>query len=252
MRSMMRTENSAATILIVWAFVTLVAAWAGPFGTYSSQPFLSRLGYWGFLIGTSVPIGRAAQLFWRQTLDSKPQWVQDLLAVLTMMLVFGPLLVAFNSWMTGPLNHSGMDWRLSLSAIFLIGVSTLGVERLVRATISPVVSQGPSKRRDRLLDRIDVADDVRLAHVSSDNHHVWIATNDGAEHRILMRFRDAVTEIDVENGVCVHRSHWVSLRQIQSIELRDGKEVVRMKRGTLIPIGAKYRPHLVETGAIAA
>jgi DNA-binding LytR/AlgR family response regulator len=49
-----------------------------------------------------------------------------------------------------------------------------------------------------------------LSRISSDNHDIRVITNDGEEYRLLMWLRDAVAEIDLEPGLCVHRSHWVA------------------------------------------
>jgi DNA-binding LytR/AlgR family response regulator len=49
-----------------------------------------------------------------------------------------------------------------------------------------------------------------LSRISSDDHDIRVITNDGEEYRLLMRLRDAVAEIDLEPGLCVHRSHWVA------------------------------------------
>ena len=79
-----------------------------------------------------------------------------------------------------------------------------------------------------------------------------IATDDNAEHRVLMRLRDALSEIDVEQGMCVHRSHWVATNMIEKFDTVDGKEVVRLKCGREVPVGKKDRPELVKAGIIAA
>nr|WP_237693339.1 LytTR family DNA-binding domain-containing protein [Octadecabacter algicola] len=109
-----------------------------------------------------------------------------------------------------------------------------------------------ARSRDRLLDRIGAPEGVRLKRVSSDNHHIVIKTTDNQVYRELMRLRDAVADIDVEPGICVHRSHWVALSQITAVETTDGREHVSMPCGCKLPVGPKYRSNLVEVGKLSA
>jgi len=75
-------------------------------------------------------------------------------------------------------------------------------------------------------------------------------TLDGAEHRILMRMRDAVQEVDVEPGLWVHRSHWVANAAIVEVS-RDGtREILTLTCGSEIPVGPKYRDNLIHAGVI--
>ena len=243
---------STLTVLAVWILTSLAAALAGPFGTYNSQPFILRLGYWALVIGVSVPIGATIRVLWQQFLGDKLEWVEDLVVVVTLTVVFGPMLVLLNLWMILHTDHPDLDWRLSVVATFFIGAAIVGIGRLIRSSTEDSGSAETSQQRDRLLERINAPEGVRLAKVSSDNHHIKIRTDDNAEHRILMRLRDAVTEIDVEDGIWVHRSHWVAFQQIRSIEIVNGKEVVKMRYGCDVPIGPKYRSKLIERGALTA
>jgi hypothetical protein len=71
-----------------------------------------------------------------------------------------------------------------------------------------MVPSGP--RKDQLFNRFPADNGARLSRISSDNHDIRVITNDGEEYRLLMWLRDAVAEIDLEPGLCVHRSHWVA------------------------------------------
>jgi DNA-binding LytR/AlgR family response regulator len=65
-------------------------------------------------------------------------------------------------------------------------------------------------RKDRIFNRFPANNGAQLSRISSDDHDIRVITNDGEEYRLLMRLRDAVAEIDLEPGLCVHRSHWVA------------------------------------------
>ena len=243
---------STRTVLTVWVLTSLAAALAGPFGTYNSQPFMLRLGYWAFVIGVSVPVGAIIRVLWQQFLGDKKEWVEDLFVVVTLTVVFGPMLVLLNLGMILHTDHPAIDWRLSVVATFFVGAAIVGIGRVMRSSAEDSASGEMTRRRDRLFDRINAPEGVRLTKVSSDNHYIKIRTDDNAEHRILMRLRDAVTEIDVEDGIWAHRSHWVALKQVQSIEIVNGKEVLKMRHGCDVPIGPKYRSQLIERVALPA
>ncbi len=239
-------------VMMALNVIAVVVALAGPFGTFSSQPLGWRLFYWLVVIWSSLPIAIAGRVFWHEVLASKPKWVEDFMVVLTMTFMFGPLLIGLNAWMRGQVEHPYLHWEITLVSTFLITLSVVVVENLLRFSGERLAAKSAAQQRDRLLERLDVGDAVRLAKISSDNHHVRIVTDDHVEHRILMRFRDAVAEIDIEKGICVHRSHWVALAQIDRIDVVDGKEIVYTRCGSAVPVGPKYRSQLVELGAIAA
>lgn len=238
--------------MIAWIVISIVVALAGPFGTFASQSIGWRLMYWTLIIGVSIPIAIAARVFWTEIGKSYSLWVRDILVALTMTVTFGPLLTGFNYWIVGVVDHPSVDWRLTVVATFFISLAAIAVGNVIRASVERTKTKPETEQRDRLFDRIDAVDGARLVKVSSDNHHVRILTDDWVEHRILMRLRDAVAEIDVEKGICVHRSHWVALHMIDGIEVVDGKEVVRLGSDCIVPIGPKYRHQLVDAGAIAA
>jgi len=56
----------------------------------------SGLGYWAFVIGVSVPVGAIIRVLWQQFLGDKKEWVEDLFVVVTLTVVFGPMLVLLN------------------------------------------------------------------------------------------------------------------------------------------------------------
>jgi hypothetical protein len=65
-------------------------------------------------------------------------------------------------------------------------------------------------RKDRLFNRFPANNGARFSRISSENHDIRVITNDDEEYRLLMRLRDAVAEIDLVLGLCVHRSHWLA------------------------------------------
>lgn len=235
-------------IICGWLAASVVVAISGPFGTFEAHGLAWRLAYWSTVIGISIPIGILCRAFWEQVLATSDQWVKDLFVIGTLALIFGPLVVGFNIWLTGDRTYNSVSWPMASLVTFCVGLGLVTIRRWIHESIP----QHVVRKRDRLLDRIGAPEGRRLAHVCSDNHHIRIFTDDGTQYRILMRLRDAIAEIDVEEGLCTHRSHWVAQFCIDSVDAHSGKEVVRMTCGTRVPIGPKYRPELINAGVLGA
>ena len=236
-------------LLLIWVLTTLIVAFAGPFGTYNSLSFAERLVYWGGLIAVSVLLAVVCRMFWRVTLNKGGSLQEDLLLMVTLAIIFGPIVVRVNHYYW-PETDQLSSWPLAAILTFLIGFAAVAFRHMVQGS-NDIATKTPAER-DRLLKRIEAPADVRLCRISSDNHHIKVVTTDGKEFRVLMRLRDAVADIDVEPGFCVHRSHWVAASQISDVEMADGREVVKLACGSTLPVGPKYRSNLVNAGVLNA
>ena len=241
------SEAVTPVLFYVWVITTLVVAISGPFGSFAALTFLERLAYWGGVIAASILLALGLRVFWRLALRNRRPLVEDAAVVTSLAVLFGPLLAALNRsvW---PSSSQAVDWPLISGLTFLIGAGSLGWRRL-----NERAAARSGRGRDRILDRIEsAAKGARPARLSSDNHHVLVGLNDGSEHRVLMRLRDAVAEVDREPGLYVHRSHWVALECIEAVITLKGREALRLSCGTVLPIGPKFRPDLVEAGILSA
>ena len=242
-----RKEVVTRVHLVVWVATTFIVSMAGPFGTYEALTLPVRASYWGGIIAASMVIALFLRVLWRIIIKGDPAWLEDLLVVSSLAIVFGPMVATINSavW---PTNTDLVGWSAISAVTFAIGVVTIGSRRLIQRDVAGM----DKSRRDRLLDRVEAPSGARLTRVYSDNHHIRVITSDGSEHRLLMRLRDAVDEIDVEPGFCVHRSHWVAKALITGVKTAEGREVVELPCGNTIPVGPKYRANLIEAGMLTA
>lgn len=247
-RSMVK-EVVSPTLWMCWALTSVGVALAGPFGTFGSNPFLWRLVYWSALIAVAIIIAIFFRAVWRQILLGKSETREDIAVAVSLSIVFAPLGIVLNWVVGGDGAYQVMGVWSAMACVLAIAAGTIAFRRAVRDSL---VFPSGSPTRDRLLGRLPVDENVRLVRIYSDNHHVRVVTSDGSEHRLLMRLRDAVTEIDVEPGFCVHRSHWVSRTMIAGVTQAEGREVVELACGGTIPIGPKYRANLIDAGIITA
>lgn len=233
-------------VIAAWASTSVVVALAGPFGTFGARPFWWGLSYWASLIGVAIVLAVCIRVFFRFFVHGLKAWVEDVAVAVILSLVFGPMVLLINRSLTAEQAPGGLGVVLCIAVVFVVAISTIALRH---ALINGSNVQAEAEQ-DRLLQRLDVAADVRIKAVSSDNHHVMILTNDGQSHRLLMRLRDAIDEIDREVGFCIHRSHWVATHAIERLHQRGSKESVELSCGAHLPVGPKYRNNLVQSGHI--
>ncbi|WP_049833692.1 hypothetical protein [Octadecabacter temperatus] len=242
-------EVVSPTLWMCWALTSVVVALAGPFGTFDSRTFLWRLAYWSVLIAAAIVIAIFFRAVWRHVFKGRSETYEDIAVAVSLSIVFAPM-IAFLNWIVGgPDAYLVMDVWSGMVCVLAIAAGIITFRRVVRESVA-FPKAAPA--RDRLLDRLSIDKSARVARVYSDNHHVRVIMSDGSQHRLLMRLRDAVVEIDVEPGHWIHRSHWVSEAAISCVKQADGRDVVELPCGNVIPIGPKYRPNLVEAGLLTA
>jgi DNA-binding LytR/AlgR family response regulator len=57
----------------------------------------------------------------------------------------------------------------------------------------------------------------------------------------LMRFSDALAELDGLAGLQVHRSHWVAGCAVVEMKKQNGRCVVVLQNGTEVPVSRAYQ-----------
>ncbi|MCR9061557.1 MAG: LytTR family transcriptional regulator, partial [Rhodobacteraceae bacterium] len=56
----------------------------------------------------------------------------------------------------------------------------------------------------------------------------------------LYRFNDIVSELPGEDGMQVHRSHWVTFQAMARVVREDGRTWLELTEGTKVPVSRKY------------
>ena len=221
----------------------------GPFGSYEALELIPRLLFWSavcwfyfaLLLSGAPVIERRAQRF------STP--VQRIILVLIMTTIGAPFVYQFAHIAYQNQVHSfeGL-WRCWWQSFGII-VAVTTVDALLMDEDFPADDlQGGRAVRPRLLDRIDCDPETCVISISADNHHVVVQLTDGASVRILMRFADAVTEMDTIEGFPIHRSHWVAKRHVVTGFRKGGKDYVELIMGPPLPVGPTYKRALTGQG----
>ena len=100
-----------------------------------------------------------------------------------------------------------------------------------------------------LLARLSAPKRGELHHLRMQDHYIEVHTDKGME-MVLLRFRDALREVEDIEGMQVHRSHWVARAAVDAVERRDGRITLRLVNGTRVPVSRSFAPALRARGWI--
>lgn len=85
--------------------------------------------------------------------------------------------------------------------------------------------------------------------LEAEEHYTKIHTSKG-HTLLLMRFSDAIAEMDPQPGLQVHRSFWVSRRAVERVARVDKRWVVQIRGGLEIPVSRSYRVTVQSAGLL--
>ena len=94
-----------------------------------------------------------------------------------------------------------------------------------------------------LLARLPAPKRGELHHLRMQDHYIEVHTDKGME-MVLLRFRDALREVEDIEGMQVHRSHWVARAAVDAVERRDGRITLRLVNGNRVPVSRSFVPAL--------
>lgn len=115
--------------------------------------------------------------------------------------------------------------------------------------VAPVPSDAdasPTKADRPLLDllsRLPQRIGTDIVAVSAELHYLRVYTHSG-QALILMSFGRAVEALAVIPGQRIHRSHWVALAHVASVDSDGDRVICRLKTGLELPVSRTYRPKL--------
>jgi hypothetical protein len=103
----------------------------------------------------------------------------------------------------------------------------------------------PPSRSCRLLLRLPLEVRGEILALQMEDHYVRVHTVAG-NTLLLMRMRDAISELEGADGVQVHRSWWVARAAVQEV-YREGRRVcLELQSGTRVPVSRERMQSLPE------
>ena len=231
--------------LVVLACAIFVFTWLAPFGTDARLEGLAQPLYWTLAIGLNSPLGMLilpiSALLARAA--SWPEWVGMLIGGLVVALPGTGIILALEAWLATPLV---MAWDLAYvyASVALVHVIIGYVAQQALYQRPPSASPTASEASP-FLARLSPALGHSLTYLRMRDHYVEAHTELGSE-LVLMRFSDAVKELEGIEGARVHRSHWVASGAVKRIVRDEGKIAVELTNGTRVPVSRSYRKAALE------
>lgn len=232
--------------IAIWLLVSAVAVLSGPFGTFDLMQPMELAVFWTTSVGASIVLAVYIRYLLEPYQTGWHVWQRELTNVAVFALVFTPALLVVSRW-SFELEPEDLPSGQIFLWVCLIALTVATVRQIVTQAHPP---EAPPVR-PRLADRLP-ADAAPVSRLTVTDHYVEVFLTDGAHHRLLMRFADAVLEMDGVSGHCTHRSHWVTVAAIQTHRRTAGRDELILTDGTVIPVSRKYRPGLVAAGIIDA
>ena len=267
-------------------FLVTVAflSYLGPFGTWDALGVLDRLAFWAIAVGVNWICANFVFAVTLRAFFARewPSWAGVVLASL-MSAVPGTAAV----WMAVAVyldyRFSGLSQILRLYAQVAVLQLVIGalvyyiIERSLRvreataglssagggprgamsgghapgiADASPLAGEaGAAAPPAALLARLPESKRGELRHLRMQDHYIEVHTDKGME-MVLLRFRDALREVEGVDGMRVHRSHWVARAAVDGVERRGGRVTLRLVDGTRVPVSRSFAPALRARGWI--
>jgi hypothetical protein len=238
-RKELLAEFRSPVPLVAWLSLSVVVSIMGPFGSYGALTLVERALFWTPLLGLGVLIGTAIRVLVFFFLGPMPSLKSSLLIAALNCLLMAPGLYALIVMIVSDAVHVHVQ---GVEIAVLIASVSLGICAL-RQSVSGDPEQKSSVgggQEPRLLRRLDPELCGEIWAISVRDHYVDVQTSRG-KTSLLMRFSDAMDEVDARLGGQVHRSHWVAWSAVTTVCREGGKLVLQLKSGQQIPVSRNHR-----------
>ena len=246
--SPLRQAGTLACLVALFAFL-------GPFGTYDTMGALERVGYWALALGANWLVCASVTMLVLRLLRGA-SLVRRVLAVLGVSLLAavpgtGVVFTAESLFRPGYLDAGLLPTAYVSVAVVMLAITglvlMLGEMRAARQVVRPDATRAGDAVR--FLDRLPAKVGRDVVCLSMADHYVEVFTTLGST-LILMRFSDAVAELEGADGLRVHRSHWVSRRHVSGAHRRGGRTFLKLTGGREIPVSRGYLAEVRAAGVV--
>ena len=246
-REMLSSRSLAGQSIALAGSIALFVI-IGPFGTYDSLTALERLGYWGLAMSANWLVCGSVMMLslLKVQIGSRRYYVTIVGAALVAAVPgTGVVFTAESLFRPGYLPENFVLTLYPSVAVLMVvigfAVST-GVARLHQE----FKGKGPAAAADvgthsrvRFFDRLPEKLGRDLIYVRVVDHYIQVITTAGST-LVLMRFTDAINELEGANGLRVHRSYWVAHEHVVEAVRENGRTVLRLTGGHEVPVSRSY------------
>lgn len=249
MQAVYANPLSLATMAAAVALLTL----GGPFGTATGLGSGQRFLYWAAVVCGTYTIGRGLAPIVAGRLNALVgnRWVR--LAILGLVLAVP---VSLFVCLVEAVAYGRMDAArafniaINATAICLVFTGLLSMlDERFRAIAETPPNAAPAGGAAPILERLPREKRGRLVSLSVEDHYVEVVTDRGRA-LVLMRLGDAIRETGGVDGVQIHRSHWVAREAVVRGLRRDGKPMVELADGRVLPVSRSFAPMARAAGIV--
>lgn len=238
---------------VIWAVLSVFGIMAGPFGTFIAISFWARLLFWPVVVALAMSIGTALRVYIRNYLGlTRYRSEAPVLALLAVLVLTPPCLLLTRiavadsvpppSW-----SDVALYILVASGAASTLRHAILYQTRAAAAAGEPGSDIAEETDPPRLLARIEPELRAEVVRLQTRDHYVDVVTRRG-KTSLLMRFADAMGELEGVEGLQVHRSHWVALGEVQAVRRSGGKVSLEMRDGSLVPVSRTHQPAVTALG----
>ena len=230
MRDVFSSPRTLAAMLVIGVLLGLI----GPFSTFQYFLLAPRIAYWVFIVLTCYGVGAFGGGFVvniMHQLKRQPNVV--------MMIIGGgigaglPVAVTVtiaNATILGDWEISGFEGVMTLVYCVLVSMCITALHVLFLREDRP-----SAPKQVPILARLQIQNRGKLLYMSMQDHYINVVTSRGQE-LLLLRMGDAEKETTGIDGLRIHRSHWIAIEGIKSVDRQNGNYVVEMLDGAKLPI----------------
>lgn len=239
---------------VACGILTAFFALSGPFGTYTRFELGQRSLFWAAFLAVTLLWGILFRVFLMTRFPGMSFWRAAFFVSFGSAFILALPFQKFLEFMAGGAVGDAPSMVEIVMTIFVVGIGVSSIRQMFGAP--PAVKPAPVRTMPtavtpapRLLARIEPELQGQIIRLSARDHYLDVFTEKGSVE-LLMRFSDALTELEGLDGMQVHRSHWVALGAVTG-KARDGDRVFLLtKDGGRVPVSRKHRPELAERGMI--
>lgn len=229
--------------LFVFLAAILVTTVIGPFGSYAVLSLGERFVFWTAAISAvAIPMRMAMRVTLPSARLGRLPPVARIALGASLAAVPGTGLVLIVSAVLWPSAFVGESIARTWFQVATLGF-VIGCFHLLAAPAHPTPADpvpDPARRpRSPFLARLDPALGTDVVSLSMQDHYVEVTTTAGSQ-LLLLRFADALKELDGIDGLRLHRSHWAAVAHVECLGRDNGKLRVRLSDGRHLPVSQTY------------
>jgi hypothetical protein len=254
----MRASLRLPVTQAAWVFLTALMALSGPFGSYQEIPLVQRLLFWLVVTALAIVLAVAVRVVVYSRLGLTGLWPAGVItSVIVAAILTWPLhlLMRENAGIY-PLLPPAPDELAPFVFCLTLGFCAIrhaidqreGLPGL--AGFADGAGADKAEALPRLVGRLTPELRGPVWRVSGRDHYVDILTDKGTGS-VLMRFSDALAELDGMDGEQVHRSHWVAAHAVAGAVREGGRVFLRLVCGERVPVSRTYLPQVEQRGWLA-